>query len=122
MEKLQQQSDQSKCLDDYRLEVFLLRMVTLVRKKKNVDKLVITRHETRNASSCYLPKNLEKFLHSYPITNKSLGPLKGIRDLVVFITRKTDKGGYRQPILIIATLAFMAVLFFIFLTQIRNLK
>lgn len=54
--------------------------------------------------------------------NKSLGPLKGIRDLVVFITRKTDKGGCRQTILIIATLAFTAILFFTFLMQSRNLK
>lgn len=54
--------------------------------------------------------------------NRSLGPLKDSGDLVVFIARKTEKGGSRQAILIIVTLAFMAILFFIFLIQIRSLK
>lgn len=61
------------------------------------------------------------FFFYYKI-NRSLGPLKGSRDLAVFITRKTVKGGSRQAILIIATLAFIAILFFTFLIQIRNLK
>lgn len=53
---------------------------------------------------------------------RSLGPLKGSRDLAIFITRKTEKGGSRQAVLIIATLAFRTILFFTFVIQRRNLK
>lgn len=71
-----------------------------------------------------LPTNLEKPLHSflYYKINRSLGPRRGSRDLAVFITRKTENGGSRQAVLIIATLAFIAVLGFPFLMQMRNLK
>lgn len=46
--------------------------------------------------------------------NRSLWPLKGNGDLAAFTTRKTEKEGSRQAILIIATLAFIAILFFHF--------
>lgn len=62
-------------------------------KKKTVDQFATTRHEAGNVSSSYLPKKTWKspFILFLLQINKSVGPLKGIRDLLVFITRKTDK-------------------------------
>lgn len=66
-------------------------------------------------------KNPSFFYYYYYKIHRSPGPLKGSRDLAVF-TRKTEKGGSRQAVLIIATLAFRTILFFTFLVQRRNLK
>lgn len=62
-------------------------------KKKTVDQFATTRHEAGNVSSSHLPKKTWKspFILFLLQINKSVGPLKGIRDLLVFITRKTDK-------------------------------